>query len=61
MWTVYAAGDREIASPVFQVETQARAVELAEKLRQDARFSRVSIVQIDDPCTRGLMRALTPV
>lgn len=57
MWTVCAAGDGEIQSPIFKVETQRNAVELAEQLRQDPRYSRVSLVRADDPCSLGLLRA----
>lgn len=58
MWTVCAAGGEDRLAPLFEVETQGQAVELAEQLRQDSRYTRVAIVRDDDPCSAGLLLAL---
>ncbi len=55
IWLVCIGHDGGPLTPVLKVETQMRAVDLADQLRQNPRMSRVAIVRGDDPCTLGVL------
>ncbi len=55
MWLICIGQDGGPLTPVVAVETQRRAVDLADQLRQNPLMSQVAIIRGNDPCTLGVL------
>ena len=55
MWLICIGQDGGPLTPVVAVETQRRAVDLADQLRQNPLMSRVAIIRGNDPCTLDVL------